>query len=66
MLLVALGNQCEIILNCVDIIIDSRPETNLIKKTLVFPGAERGRDRSAANSWVNNDYTDTRGGIALA
>lgn len=61
--LLLLRNQREIVLESAEIIIDSGPETDLIKNTLDFPGEER--ERNAARSWVNNGYTDIRGGTFL-
>jgi hypothetical protein len=49
------------ILNSVETITNVEPETDLIKNALVTP-----REKCAAGSWVNNDYTDTRRGWAMA
>jgi hypothetical protein len=57
--LLPLKFRSDIILNCVETISDVEPETHLIKNTLVLP-----REKCAASSWVNNDYTDTRRGGA--
>jgi len=48
-------------LNSVEKISDVELETDLIKNALVTP-----REKCAASSWVNNDYTDTRRGRAMA
>jgi hypothetical protein len=61
-LLVAIKKPMFSDLECAEIIIDVDPD--LIKNTLVFPRAEG--ERRTANSWVNNDYTDTRRGRTLA
>jgi hypothetical protein len=58
--LLLLRIQCEIMLGCVETIIDVGPETDLIKNTLVSLVAEG--EKCTASSRVNNGYTDTRRG----